>query len=68
MEPTIQTDRTIPNNKPDILIRDNKNGTCMFIDVVISRHRNVIKPESETILQHEDLTTEVQRKWNVKQK
>jgi len=23
----IQTDRTIPNNKPDIIIRDNEKGT-----------------------------------------
>ena len=32
----VQTDRTIPNNKPDIIIRDNEKGTCMLIDVVIS--------------------------------
>jgi hypothetical protein len=31
----IQTDRTIPNNKPDIIIRDNEKGTCMLIDVAI---------------------------------
>jgi hypothetical protein len=29
-----RTDRTIPNNKPDITIRDNK-GTCMLTDVAI---------------------------------
>ena len=23
----VQTDRTIPNNKPDIIIRDNEKGT-----------------------------------------
>jgi hypothetical protein len=61
MEPTVQTDTTKPNNKSGIIIRDNKNGTCMSTDVVMSRHRNVIKPEAEKILQHEDLTTEVQR-------
>jgi len=32
----VQTDRTIPNNKPDITIRDNEKGTCMLIDVAIS--------------------------------
>jgi len=32
----VQTDRTIPNNKPDIIIRDNETGTCMLIDVAIS--------------------------------
>jgi excinuclease UvrABC nuclease subunit len=25
----VQTDRTIPNNKPDIIIRDNEKRTCM---------------------------------------
>jgi hypothetical protein len=31
----VQTDRTIPNNKPDIVIWDNEKGTCMSIDVAI---------------------------------
>jgi len=26
----VQTDRTIPNNKPDIIIRDNEKRTCML--------------------------------------
>jgi len=42
----VQTDRTIPNNKPDIIMRDNEKGTCMLIDVVISGDRNVIKKRS----------------------
>jgi hypothetical protein len=41
-----QTDRTIPNNKPDIIIRDNGKGTCMLIDVAISGDRNVILKKS----------------------
>ena len=45
----VQTDRTIPNNKPDIIIRDNEVGTCMLIDVAISGDRNVIKKEAEEI-------------------
>jgi len=39
----VQTDRTIPNNKPDIIIRDDEKGTRMLIDVAISGERNVIK-------------------------
>ena len=39
----VQTDRTVPNNKPHIIIRDNEKGTCMSIDVAISGDRNVIK-------------------------
>jgi len=42
----VQTDRTIPNNKPDIMIRDNENGVCMLIDAAISGDRNVIKKRS----------------------
>ena len=39
----VQTDRTIPNNKPDVIICDNEKGTCMLIDVAISADRNVLK-------------------------
>jgi len=39
----VQTDRTIPNNKPDIIINVNEKGTCMLTDVAISGDRNVIK-------------------------
>jgi len=31
----VETGRTIPNNKPDIIICDNEMGTCMLIDVAI---------------------------------
>jgi len=57
----VQTDRAIPNNKPDIIIRDNEKGTCMLIDVAISGDRNVIKKEDEKILKYKDLTIEIQR-------
>ena len=61
----VQTDRTIPNNKPDIIIRDNEKRTCMLIDVAIPGDRNVIKNEAE-ILKYEDLTIQIQRMRNVK--
>jgi hypothetical protein len=61
-----QTDMTVPNNKPDIVIRDNEMITCMLIDVAIPGDRNMIKKEAEKILKYEDLTIEIQRVWNVK--
>jgi hypothetical protein len=64
----VQTDRTIPNNKPDIIIRVDEKRTCMLIDVAVSGHRNVIKKEAEKILKYKDVTVEVQRMWNVKGK
>jgi hypothetical protein len=62
----VQTDRTIPSNKPDIIIRHNEKGTCMLIDVAIAGDRNVIKKEAEKILKYKDLTIEIQRMWNIK--
>ena len=44
-----QVKRNIPNNKPDIIIRDNEARTYMLIDVAISGDRNVIKKEAEKI-------------------
>jgi len=64
----VQTDRTIPNNKPNIIIRDNEKGTCMLIDVAISEDRNVIKREVEKILKYKDLSIEIQCMRNVKNK
>jgi hypothetical protein len=62
----VQTDRTIPNNRPDIIIRDNEKGTCTLIDVALPADRNVIKKEAEKIPMYKDLIIEIQRMWNVK--
>jgi hypothetical protein len=62
----VRTDRTIPSNKPDIIICDNEKRTCMLIDVAIAGDRNVIKKEAEKILKYKDLTIEIQCMWNIK--
>jgi hypothetical protein len=64
----VGTDRTIPNNKSGIIIRDTKKGTRMLIDVAISGDRNVFKKEAEKILKYKDLITEIWRMWNLKAK
>jgi hypothetical protein len=64
----VQTDRTIPNNKPDIIIWDNEEQTGMLIDVAILGDRNVIQKEAEKILKYKDLIIETQHMWNVKTK
>jgi hypothetical protein len=62
----VQSDGTIPNNKPDIVIRDNEKRTCMVIDVAILGDKNVIQKEVQKILKYQDLTIEIQCMWNVK--
>jgi len=64
----VQTDRNVPNNKPDIIIRDNEEGTCMLIDVAISGDKNLITNETVKILKYKYLTIEIQLTWNVKTK
>jgi len=64
----IKTDRTIPNNKPDIIIPDNEKETCMLIGVAISGDKNAIKKEAEKILKYKDLTIEIEHVQNVKTK
>jgi hypothetical protein len=62
----VQSEKTIPNNKPDIIIRGNEKGTCMLIDTATSGDRNVIKKEAEKILTYKDLTIDTELMWNVK--
>ena len=62
------TNRNIPNNEPDIIIRDNVKGTCMLVDVAIFGDRNKIRKEAEKILKYNALNIEIQRMCNVKAK
>jgi hypothetical protein len=66
VESTVQTDRTILNNIPDIIICDNENGTCMLIDVAISGERNVIKKAADENVKYKDFTIKTKRVWDVK--
>jgi hypothetical protein len=62
----VPSNRTIPNNKPDI-IYDNEKGRCVSVDVAISEGRNVIKKNAEKILKYnKDITVEIPCMWNVK--
>lgn len=51
----LQTDRSIPNNKSDILIRDNETQKCMLMDAELPDERNMIKTVAEKILKNKNL-------------
>jgi hypothetical protein len=51
----VQANRTIPMYEPYIRMCDNEKGTCMSIDVAISRDRNVNEEAVMTILKCKDL-------------
>lgn len=62
----IQTDRHIPGNKPDIVIKDKITKTCLIIDVAIPADENVNQKEAEKILKYKDLEIEITRMWGCK--
>ena len=62
----VHTDREVTTNRPDIIIKNNKEKTCTLIDVAIPADRNVVQKEAENKLKYTCLGIEVQRMWNLK--
>jgi hypothetical protein len=57
----IQTDRDVLANRPDIIIKNKKDKTCLFIDVAIPSDKDVIQKEAEKKLKYKNLSIEIQR-------
>jgi hypothetical protein len=53
-------------NRPDIIIKNMKDKTCLLIDVAIPSDKNVIQKEAENKLKYNNLSIEIQRMWNMK--
>ena len=62
----IHTDRFIPANKPDLVIRDKNKRECLIIDVSVPMDNNVQGKQAEKLLKYKDLQIEISRVWNVK--
>jgi hypothetical protein len=58
----VHTDRTIPDSKPDIIIRDNEEGTC----ILTPGDRNMIEKEAEVMLKYRDIALAIESRWNIK--
>ena len=58
----IHTDRTIQANRPDIVIKDKTNNTCLFIDMSIPSDRNVSAKVFEKLSKYKVLEIEVESK------
>lgn len=64
---TIQTDKTIVNNRPDITLIDKKNKTCYLVDIAVPLSHNVEKTITEKVTKYQDLAVEIKRIWNMEQ-
>jgi hypothetical protein len=62
----IQTDREVLANRPDIIIKNKKDKTCLLIDVAMPSDKNVIQKEAEKKIKYTNLSIEIQRMWNMK--
>ncbi|XP_047480182.1 uncharacterized protein LOC125032840 [Penaeus chinensis] len=62
----IHTDRTIQVNRPDIVIKDKKNNTCLLIDMSVPSDRNVSSKVYEKLAKYKDLEIEIEKMWHLK--
>jgi hypothetical protein len=62
----IQTDREVLANRPDIIVKNKNDKTCLLIDVAIPSDNNVIQKEAEKKLKYKNLSIEIPRMWNMK--
>jgi hypothetical protein len=62
----IQTDREVLANRPDVIIKNKKDKTCLMIDVAAPSDKNIIQREAENKLKYKNLSIEIQRMWNMK--
>ena len=63
---SVNTDRTITANRPDIIVKDSVNSTCKLIDMTVPSDRNIALKEVEKKSKYKDLGLEIQRMWHMK--
>ena len=62
----INTDRRVPANRPDIIIKDKTEKMCYLIDMAVPGDNNVVAKEYEKRSKYKDLEIEIQRMWKMK--
>ena len=62
----VNTDKEIKANRPDIIIKDKREKTCIMIDMSIPSERNVSIKEAEKLSKYKDLEIEVTKMWEMK--
>ena len=63
---SIHTDRTIPANTPDIVLKNKKDKTCLLIDMTTPLDTNTLVKTTEKLTKYKDLEIEVERMWGLK--
>ena len=59
-------DRTIAANRPDIVLKNKENKTCLVIDITIPLDTNTSVKTTEKLIKYKDFEIEVERMWGLK--
>ena len=59
----IHTDREIKANRPDIVVKDHEEETCLLIDISVPADDNVCLKEMEKLSKYKDLEIEITQMW-----
>ena len=63
-EMSLHTDRTIAANRPDIVLKNKKDKTCLLIHMTIPLDASTSVKTTEKLTKHKDLEIEVKRMWH----
>lgn len=63
---TIHTDRKIEANRPDIIVKNQKEKTCLLIDMACPADCNIATKEFEKLSKYKDLEIEIEKMWKLK--
>ncbi|KAI5753628.1 hypothetical protein M8J77_001970 [Diaphorina citri] len=62
---TIMTDKTIPNNRPDIVVHDKERRMALLVDIAIPNTHNMESTVVEKKRKYQELRDEVRRMWRL---
>ena len=60
---TIQTERKIEHNKPDIVLVNKENKECFIIDIACPFDTRILEKEKEKVRAYTDLKYEIVKCW-----
>ena len=65
---SMQTDKTIKANRPDLVIEEKEKKTLLLLDVSIPADKNTSLKTFEKLSKYQDLAIELERSWKLKTK
>ena len=63
---SIITDRCIPNNRPDIVLRDKELKIAYLIDIAVPNTHNIQNTMAEKKRKYNDLSDEIEKMWQLR--